>query len=78
MKVEEWPQVISVIKVIYENLVLVLEPIHKLIHAQKPEPIAYYLEMLNLNPEQLKKVNNLRKQAGILEIESEPGEGDAA
>ena len=62
----------------YENLVLVLEPVHKLIHAQKPETIAYYLEMLNLNPEQLKKVNNLRKQAGILEIESEPGEGDAA
>lgn len=62
----------------YENLVLVLEPVHKLIHAQKPETIAYYLEMLNLNPEQLKKVNNLRKQAGILEIESEPCEGDAA
>lgn len=62
----------------YENLVLVLEPVHKLIHAQKPETIAYYLEMLNLNPEQLKKVNNLRKQAGILKIESEPGEGDAA
>lgn len=62
----------------YENLVLVLEPVHKLIHAQKPETIAYYLELLKLNPAQLKKVNDLRKQAGILEIESEPGEGGAA
>lgn len=62
----------------YENLVLVFEPVHKLIHAQKPETIAYYLELLKLNPAQLKKVNDLRKQAGILEIESEPGEGGAA
>lgn len=54
----------------YENLVLVLEPVHKLIHAQKPETIAYYLKLLKLNPAQLKKVNDLRKQAGILEIES--------
>ena len=61
----------------YENLVLVLEPVHKLIHAQKPETIAYYLELLKLNPVQLKKVNDLRKQAGILEIENEPCEGDA-
>lgn len=61
----------------YENLVLVLEPVHKLIHAQKPETIAYYLELLKLNPVQLKRVNDLRKQAGILEIESEPCEGDA-
>lgn len=59
----------------YENLVLVLEPVHKLIHAQKPETIAHYLEVLNLNPAQLEKVNGLRKQAGILEIKSEPCKG---
>ena len=62
----------------YENLVLVLAPVHKLIHAQKPETIAYYLKLLKLNPAQLEKVNGLRKQAGILEIERQPEDGAAA
>ena len=59
----------------YENLVLVLEPVHKLIHAQKPETIAHYLEVLNLNPAQLEKVNGLRKQAGILKSKANPVRG---
>ena len=48
----------------YENLVLVLEPVHKLIHAVEQETIEKYLKILNLKPKQLVKVNLLRNSAG--------------
>lgn len=52
----------------YENLVLVLEPVHKLIHATDNDTIFKYLGILGLNKKQLQKVNEFRKQLGIQEI----------
>ena len=45
----------------YENLILVTETVHKLIHATKPETITKYLKDCKPNME---KLNELRKQAG--------------
>lgn len=47
----------------YENLVLVLEPVHKLIHAKEKTVIEKYLSILNLDKEQLAKLNKLREMA---------------
>ena len=44
----------------YCNLVLVLEPVHRLIHATDKDIIAKYLHLLDLNEKQLKKLNYLR------------------
>ena len=52
----------------YENLVLVLDDIHRLVHATKDETVTKYKNLLNLTPTQLKKVNTLRKQAGLTVI----------
>ena len=52
----------------YENLVLVLEPVHKLIHAKDKTTVQKYLKNLNLNAEQLAKINALRKLAQHDEI----------
>lgn len=46
----------------YENLVLILKPVHKLIYVKDKVTIGKYLKILNLNAEQLAKVNVLRKQ----------------
>lgn len=54
----------------YKNLILVSEPVHKLIHATKEETIEKYCSLLELNPKQLAKVNLLRKSAGLLPIKS--------
>lgn len=45
----------------YNNLVLVLEPVHKLIHARKEETITKYLDILQLTDFQIEKVNKLRE-----------------
>ena len=52
----------------YNNLVLVLHPVHKLIHAIEPQTITYYLKILNLDGMQLAKVNSYRKKVGNVEI----------
>jgi 5-methylcytosine-specific restriction endonuclease McrA len=52
----------------YENLMLVLEEVHKLIHTTAQETINKYLTILNLTKDQLKKVNKLRKLARLEEI----------
>ena len=44
----------------YENLVLVCEDAHRLIHAVKPETIRAYMESLNLNGKQLKILEKLK------------------
>ena len=54
----------------YENLVLVLEDVHRLIHATDEETIQKYLGKLNLDQEQLQKLNKLREIAGNNEIQS--------
>ncbi len=48
----------------YQNLVLVHENVHKLIHATAEPTIQKYLSLLNLNKTQLGKLNKFRKQAG--------------
>lgn len=52
----------------YENLVLIIEPIHKLIHARNKETIEYYINICKLDKEQLIKINELRILAGNTEI----------
>ena len=52
----------------YANLILILEPVHKLIHAKKPETIQRYMAMLQLDAPQLAKVNALRKMLKNAEI----------
>lgn len=49
----------------YSNLVLVLEDVHRLIHATNSETIERYLKILNLNSAQMVKLNKLRKQAKL-------------
>ena len=46
----------------YQNLILVLEPIHKLIHATQKETIDKYMKLFELNKEQMQKLNKLREQ----------------
>ena len=48
----------------YQNLILVRESIHILIHATSDSTIAKYLFQLALNKKQLAKLNKLRKEAG--------------
>ena len=52
----------------YQNLILILPLVHRLIHASKADTIAHYLNILNLDAKQLLKVNDLRKKAGHAEI----------
>ena len=52
----------------YDNLILVLEPVHRLIHAVSDEAIQKYLQILNLNSEQILKLNELRKMCKNTEI----------
>ena len=47
----------------YENLVLVLEPVHVLIHATDENTIRSYLSILKLDVRQLAKLNRLRTVA---------------
>jgi retron-type reverse transcriptase len=44
----------------YQNLILVCQDVHRLIHATNPETIAKYMELLNLDPKQSRKLENLR------------------
>lgn len=47
----------------YENLVLVLAPVHELIHAIDEDTIRSYLTALKLDTSQLTKLNKLRTLA---------------
>jgi group II intron reverse transcriptase/maturase len=47
----------------YANLVLLSEAVHKLIHAVTPEIINKYRSMLNLDKEQMAKLNKFREKA---------------
>ena len=49
----------------YNNLVLILEDVHKLVHSTKKSTIDFYLGLLKLNDKQLKKLNHLRELAGL-------------
>lgn len=52
----------------YQNLILVLPPVHILIHATDKHIICQHLELLRLDEKQSKKLNELRKLAGNTEI----------
>lgn len=52
----------------YGNLVLILMAVHRLIHASKEETINKYLNELNLDKEQLEKVNKFRSLAKLEKI----------
>ena len=52
----------------YGNLVLVLEPVHRLVHAKEATVTARYSRLLNLDPKQLGILNKLRCLAGLPEI----------
>ena len=47
----------------YENLVLVLPQVHRLIHATDTEIIQKYLHLLNLDKAQIAKLNKYREKA---------------
>ncbi|WP_426085120.1 hypothetical protein, partial [Escherichia coli] len=44
----------------YSNLTIVKSEVHILIHATKGDTIQRYMTLLNLNDEQIKKLNRLR------------------
>lgn len=52
----------------YGNLTLVLDLVHKLIHATNNEVITRYMTMLGLDNHQLAKLNKFRQSAGLFEI----------
>ena len=52
----------------YENLIILQDDVHKLVHATKEETIQKYMKILNLTPEQLQKLNKLRISIGNAEI----------
>lgn len=52
----------------FEDLVLVFESVHRLIHATDNKTIEKYLEKLELNKKQLQKVNEFRTQLELQEI----------
>lgn len=52
----------------YENLVLVLDPVHKLIHATRTDTIQKYMDILHLDNGQVKKLNLLREKAGLFPL----------
>lgn len=52
----------------YGNLILVLNPVHKLIHANEPTTISHYRVLLNLDQKQMNSLNKLRCLAGLPEI----------
>jgi len=52
----------------YQNLIIVRENVHTLIHATTQPTIEKYLSLLNLNKRQIAKVNKLRIEAGTLPI----------
>ena len=49
----------------YENLIIVCEDVHRLIHATNPETIRKHMDRLNLDAKQFKKLNKLRSLADV-------------
>lgn len=52
----------------YANLMLVHENVHKLIHATREDTIDRYKTFLDLDAEQMAKLNDLRSKAGLAKI----------
>lgn len=52
----------------YQNLIIVLEEVHILIHATQKETINKYMNILQLKKLQIAKINQLREEVGNFEI----------
>lgn len=52
----------------YGNLILILEPVHRLIHAKDAAAITRYSALLNLDQKQMVILNKLRCLTGLPEI----------
>ena len=52
----------------FDNLIIIHKDVHRLIHATKDKTIGRYLSLLQLNREQLKKVNEYRKICNLTEV----------
>ena len=52
----------------YDNLILVTETVHKLIHAKNEDTIKTLIEQAGINKENIEKLNELRKMTGNEEI----------
>ena len=52
----------------FDNLMIIHLDVHRLIHATKARTIERYVSLLQLNHEQLKKVNEYRKRCNLTEI----------
>jgi 5-methylcytosine-specific restriction endonuclease McrA len=52
----------------YQNLVLILDDYHRLIHASKQETIIKYIIKLQIDAKQLRIINNFRNKIGLQEI----------
>lgn len=52
----------------YSNLVLIKPNVHTLVHASKLETVELLYKVLNINIEELRKLNRLRREAGQLGI----------
>lgn len=52
----------------FDNLIIIHEDVHRLVHATKDKTIKRYLSLLQLNREQLKKVNEYRKICNLTEV----------
>ena len=48
----------------YQNLIIVHQDVHRLLHATQAETISRYLHTLKLDKQQISKVNKLRKMVG--------------
>ena len=53
----------------YSNLILLTDDVHILLHATDEAVIKHYMSVLNLNHNQIIRLNKLRKQAGLDVIE---------
>ncbi|ALZ64555.1 hypothetical protein FORC13_p070 (plasmid) [Bacillus cereus] len=52
----------------YNNLIIVHEFVHKLIHATNEETIRTYMRILQVNDKQLTKINKLRKSCSLVTL----------
>ncbi|MDM5186193.1 group II intron reverse transcriptase/maturase [Bacillus sp. DX4.1] len=52
----------------FNNLIIVHEFVHRLIHATNEETIRKYMRILQLNDKQLKKINKLRKVCNLVAL----------
>jgi group II intron reverse transcriptase/maturase len=52
----------------YQNLILITEDVHRLIHAENTDTIVKYMKILNPDTSMLKKINKLRAKAELKAI----------